>query len=431
MIPNILHTELSRVDSASSAEIGLSKTPKNTLSPEAKSYIIGIFLKKGQDTSSLKALDADLKSIITLANKNHIQIPAHIIKLLTDQNTIIEKGLAAHESIYVIANNLLKLSMENLLDNPESDEIKTLASDKKALLKHIYEKGVSTESPLVDLENNLSRMLTLSGLMKIPHSAVSLLKSHYDIVKMELERLKLLESKFKEKANQGTAVAKEDDLPQPKLSPAAAAASVQGASSSSKKNPFSDFEGWFKESFYANDIDIERLKKWGLQPEDFQRVKAFVDEKGPEKQLVAKTWEKVHVNRKHVEKLLGLTWLNDTLISHYYQKIGDKAPNCQVATTHLGTLMKGANYKYSAVKEMMYDKFGKQVNIFQKDLVLIPINEHANHWTFAYVDMKAKTINYYNSMGGTNESFLSKLHQWLGEEAKKLPCHSIQRNGSM
>lgn len=417
MIPNILHTELSKADSTATPPASDGKAPKTSLSPEAKAYIIGIFLKKGHDTAALKAIEADLKSIITLANKSHIQIPEHIVKLLTNQNNVIENGLKNHDSIYDIAKNLLKLSMENLLENLEEEDSKNLAQDKKELLKHVYVKGISQENPLVDLEENLSRMLKLSTIIKLPTSAITLLKSHHEIVALEIEHLKLIESKFKEKASQPAAIAKEFKLPEEEKMSSAAA--IPSPVSSPAKGPNSEFTEWFKESFATTEFDAERLKKWGLQPEDFQHVKAFVDEKGPEKQLVAKTWEKVHITRKYVEMFLGLRWLGGTLISHYFQKIGDKAPNCAIATTHLGTLMKGANYKYSDVKQMMVDKSGKPINIFQKDVVLIPINEHGNHWTFAYIDMKAKTINYYNSMGGENTSFLKKLHQWLSDEAKK------------
>lgn len=49
-----------------------------------------------------------------------------------------------------------------------------------------------------------------------------------------------------------------------------------------------------------------------------------------------------------------------------------------------------------------------QVDIFAKDLILFPINVGGVHWTCGAIDLKRKTIEYYDSMndfGGEKAAF--------------------------
>lgn len=45
----------------------------------------------------------------------------------------------------------------------------------------------------------------------------------------------------------------------------------------------------------------------------------------------------------------------------------------------------------------------RQVDIFKKDVVVIPVNLGNAHWTCAAINMRLKRIEYYDSMGSRRE----------------------------
>lgn len=66
---------------------------------------------------------------------------------------------------------------------------------------------------------------------------------------------------------------------------------------------------------------------------------------------------------------------------------------------------------YSAVA-----RWTRKVNIFEKDLVLIPINEGQSHWTCAAINFRRKRFEYYDSMGKRDRWVASKLRSYLKKE---------------
>ena len=52
---------------------------------------------------------------------------------------------------------------------------------------------------------------------------------------------------------------------------------------------------------------------------------------------------------------------------------------------------------FNAVK-----RWTKKVDLFAQSLILIPVHL-GMHWCLATIDMDAKTIHYYDSMGGNNK----------------------------
>ena len=57
-------------------------------------------------------------------------------------------------------------------------------------------------------------------------------------------------------------------------------------------------------------------------------------------------------------------------------------------------------------------RWTKKVDLFSLSLILIPVHL-GMHWCLATIDMDAKAIIYYNSMGGNNEasSYIELLNQ--------------------
>lgn len=67
---------------------------------------------------------------------------------------------------------------------------------------------------------------------------------------------------------------------------------------------------------------------------------------------------------------------------------------------------------YSAVK-----RWTKKVDIFACDIIPVPVHVSNVHWCMAIINMKEKTIKYYDSMGSPNNRVLSALEEYLREES--------------
>ena len=73
-------------------------------------------------------------------------------------------------------------------------------------------------------------------------------------------------------------------------------------------------------------------------------------------------------------------------------------------------------YNYNNVMHWSKNVPGK--NIFKLKYILIPINLDNMHWTTAVIYMEEKRIQYYDSMGGTDEAKLQGLFQYVKDEYK-------------
>jgi len=74
-------------------------------------------------------------------------------------------------------------------------------------------------------------------------------------------------------------------------------------------------------------------------------------------------------------------------------------------------------YKYASVK-----RWGRKVsggNIFKMGKVVIPVNLSNTHWCLCFVDFDKKTIQYYDSMGGSGNRYLNGMRSYLRDEGKK------------
>lgn len=69
-----------------------------------------------------------------------------------------------------------------------------------------------------------------------------------------------------------------------------------------------------------------------------------------------------------------------------------------------------------------YDR--SQLDIFKKDLILVPINQGNSHWSCAVINFRCKRIEAYDSMdraGGAN--FVFKVRPFLPRSLTFVPFH--------
>jgi Ulp1 family protease len=104
----------------------------------------------------------------------------------------------------------------------------------------------------------------------------------------------------------------------------------------------------------------------------------------------------IPVRTNDLQTLKPGAWLNDEVINFYFGMVMERAenesyPSCFAHQTIFYTTLE--NRGYSAVR-----RWTRRVDIFAKDVILIPVHLSV-HWTIVVVDMKNKTVEFFDSMG--------------------------------
>ncbi|KAI0651616.1 cysteine proteinase [Trametes meyenii] len=162
-----------------------------------------------------------------------------------------------------------------------------------------------------------------------------------------------------------------------------------------------------------------------LPPEDDAEVNALLRKRG-----VISKCEREQVSHEDISRLLPCQWLNDEVINFYGQLIltraegskenpgakgaggGRKQPlNAHYFNTFFWSKLKGQGYQKARLA-----KWTKKIDIFSKDVILIPVNHNNAHWTAATINFRKKRIESYDSMGMDRGSVFKLLRQYLDEE---------------
>jgi hypothetical protein len=128
-------------------------------------------------------------------------------------------------------------------------------------------------------------------------------------------------------------------------------------------------------------------------------------------------------------------WLNDTIINYYgllLRKVGEISHAAGRAGASAWTF---SSFFYTRLiqNKVKYDfpgieRWTKTVDIFLYQRLLIPINRENVHWALALIDMRTRTISYYDSLRGSGADVIKTLIRWIGDEhmaKKKVPIPEI------
>ncbi len=122
------------------------------------------------------------------------------------------------------------------------------------------------------------------------------------------------------------------------------------------------------------------------------------------------------------------SWLNDEIINFYMEMLNER----DAALVQAGLRTKRNHFFNSFFFSKLVDEGGynyanvrrwtirAKVNIFERDLVIIPVNVNNNHWTLLVIDMEAKEIRYYDSMvsKAAAAKYTKAAMDYLVDEAK-------------
>ncbi|KAK4467944.1 hypothetical protein MN116_008550, partial [Schistosoma mekongi] len=147
------------------------------------------------------------------------------------------------------------------------------------------------------------------------------------------------------------------------------------------------------------------------------QIEATLRTGSPDEVLVDKF--KLVVTRRELMTLTGTNWLSDMVINFYLQLLQHRSqrqtnlPRIAVLSTFFyAKLTATTGGGYSGVR-----RWTRQLQLFDQDIVLIPIHDRGMHWCLSCVDLRAKSITYYDSMGSGNMKCLKQLMDYLKNES--------------
>ncbi|KAG1961568.1 sentrin-specific protease 1 [Pimephales promelas] len=121
------------------------------------------------------------------------------------------------------------------------------------------------------------------------------------------------------------------------------------------------------------------------------------------------------ITRKDLQTLNHLNWLNDEVINFYMNMLVERSkqpdlPSAYTFNTFFYPKLRSSGY--SAVR-----RWTKKVDIFSVDIILVPVHLGV-HWCLSVVDLRKKSITYFDSMGGNNDEACRILLKYLKQESE-------------
>ncbi|KAF8168307.1 hypothetical protein B0H34DRAFT_816038 [Crassisporium funariophilum] len=163
-----------------------------------------------------------------------------------------------------------------------------------------------------------------------------------------------------------------------------------------------------------------------LPPEDEANVNALLRKNG-----VISKFAREQVSDQDISRLRPGQWLNDEIINFYGAMIlsrseGNKEnPGPQVnkkkgkqklLDVHYFSSFFWAKLTKEGYEKGRLSKWTKKLDIFSKDVILIPVNHSNAHWTAAAINFRRKRVESYDSMGMAKETVFKHLRAYIDAE---------------
>ncbi|XP_043647726.1 sentrin-specific protease 1 [Drosophila teissieri] len=137
---------------------------------------------------------------------------------------------------------------------------------------------------------------------------------------------------------------------------------------------------------------------------------------GPLEQVIV-TKFKLDIHRSEIKILTEGAWLNDVIINFYMNLLAERSekrpgqvPSVYAMNTFFVPRLLQSGF--DGVK-----RWTRKVDLFSKDIILVPVHHSGVHWCLVVIDLRAKTMLYYNSKGGGNPKVMRALKIYLRMES--------------
>jgi sentrin-specific protease 1 len=143
---------------------------------------------------------------------------------------------------------------------------------------------------------------------------------------------------------------------------------------------------------------------------------------------------------RDIHRLQKGEWLNDEILNYYLSMVRERSINPGNVTSQIKSHVQARPAKplpkifafntffYSMLSGRGYSGVRRwtkkaNINLFDLDRVIVPINKGGFHWILSIVNITEKRVEYYDSMGREGESnenrvVLTRIRDFMIEEAK-------------
>ncbi|KZT43922.1 cysteine proteinase [Sistotremastrum suecicum HHB10207 ss-3] len=173
-----------------------------------------------------------------------------------------------------------------------------------------------------------------------------------------------------------------------------------------------------------------RLRPKTIIPESLPPAEAAEAERLLSDRKFSAKFAREQVAHKDLTRLQPGQWLNDEIINFYGALIMSRSEALENSKENVDRKGKG---KATAIRvhyfntyfwtklltgytQSKLNKWTKKVDIFAKDVVIIPVNHSNMHWTAAAINFRKKRIESYDSLGGPRPEVFKKLRSYLQDE---------------
>ncbi|EOR00012.1 Sentrin-specific protease 1 [Wallemia ichthyophaga EXF-994] len=169
---------------------------------------------------------------------------------------------------------------------------------------------------------------------------------------------------------------------------------------------------------------------------------------GPKRELPTELSDEEHAEHKKIMSLSGKVskcgrqtmmsndlklllpgrWLNDEVINFYAEMLRKRKAddieswekNDKKGVKPFDAYIHGT-FLFSTLESAGYDKaklgrWVKKIDLFEKDIIIFPINRGQSHWVCGAINMRKKRFEMYDSMGGGNKHVYNKMREYIGKE---------------
>ncbi|KAK6471211.1 sentrin-specific protease 1 isoform X1 [Huso huso] len=177
---------------------------------------------------------------------------------------------------------------------------------------------------------------------------------------------------------------------------------------------------------------IKELKPEPIREEEFPPLTQAMEEEvrsalqGGHQDEVLSEGFRLTITRKDLQTLSHLNWLNDEVINFYMNLLAERSKRPGLPRVHAFN-----TFFYPKVRSAGFNavrRWTKKVDVFSMDILLVPVHLGV-HWCLAVVDLRKKSICYFDSMGGTNDEACRILLQYLKQESQDKRNTSLDLGG--
>uniref|UniRef100_A0A182XGR1 Ubiquitin-like protease family profile domain-containing protein n=1 Tax=Anopheles quadriannulatus TaxID=34691 RepID=A0A182XGR1_ANOQN len=178
-------------------------------------------------------------------------------------------------------------------------------------------------------------------------------------------------------------------------------------------------------SFYKFDVLDESELKEGTPEPEVVPLPELTREQLDEMQRKLRTGHQVVMEKFNLRitgndlvTLQDMNWLNDAVINFYMELLRERGEQKRdqglpkVYTMNTFFLPQLLKMGYAGVR-----RWTRKVDLLAHDMIVVPVHVGGIHWCMATIDLRHKTIHYYDSMGSPNNAVLNALEQYLCEES--------------